>query len=94
MAKGKDLPQHAMKAQGRSRGITPLIHNLGARREWGLTPRPGRFTLRKWPRYLLGPRVGLDGCVEFKTSWTRRIRTPNRSPRSKSEIKGNDTKWQ
>ena len=54
--KVKSVLQQAMKAQGESGGIALPILELGARLEWS-TPRPGRFTPGKGPRYTLYSRL-------------------------------------
>jgi len=46
-----------MKAYGRSRGIAPLIPELGIRRS-GSTSFSSRFTARKEPWYILSSRMG------------------------------------
>jgi hypothetical protein len=48
-----------MKAHRGSRGIAPLILNLGTRERRGVnsTPRPGHFTPRKKARYPLNRRL-------------------------------------
>lgn len=52
--KGKALPFHAVTACKWTRGIAPLVLNLGL---WSAS-RPGGFTPRKERRYLLNTRLG------------------------------------
>ena len=68
---GKAFPVHAMKAFMRSRGIAPLILNLGTRWRWAVsfTPSPQPVSLQGELWYLLN-RMGLDGCrvgLDMKT---------------------------
>jgi hypothetical protein len=54
----KVLPVHAMQANGKSRGVVPLIFNLGTGGADCLTSRPGCFTPGKEHRYPLNRRLG------------------------------------
>jgi len=47
--------KHAKKG---GRGVAVPIHDLGARREWVVTPRPGRLAPAKETLYLFYRRLG------------------------------------
>jgi hypothetical protein len=49
---GTVFPINEMKTYRGSRGIAPLILNLGTILRWVVTSRPGLFTHRTGPRYL------------------------------------------
>ena len=71
--KVKVSPQHAMQAQGGSRGIVLLVLHLGS--TWWATPRP--LNPGKKPRYpfyrrVAGPQGSLDGCRYEKISCPNR----------------------
>jgi hypothetical protein len=61
--KGKVVPVHAMKAYGWSRGIAPLILNLGTRWRCVVNFTPRSLYPGKEPRYPLNKRQGGPQCL-------------------------------
>jgi hypothetical protein len=82
------IPAHAMKAYRGSRGIAPLIPNLGAIciDQWS-TPRPGSFLLAEEPRQQLNRTLWRASQLVWtfetieKSLFLPQIRTPYRPVR-------------
>jgi hypothetical protein len=92
--KGKVFALHAMKACRRSRGIAPLILNLGTRFGEGLTSRPDHFISGKESRYqfsrgLGGPQSGYGLSGEAKSLLTDSNSGP---PPRLSSVRGRSVK--
>jgi hypothetical protein len=62
--------KHAKKG---GRGVAVTIHDLGARREWVVTSRPGRFVPGKETLYLFYRRLGES---LGRSEWVRKISPP------------------
>ena len=83
MINGKVVPIYAMKAYRGSRGIAPLILNLGTRGRWVLTSHsdsfiPGKNSVTHWKRGWWAPESVWTALEIRKCLAPTGIRTPDR----------------
>ena len=77
------FPVHDMKAYRASRGMEPLILNLGTRWKCVVKFTPRRFIIGKEARYQLNSRLGRPQCQydvmqKGKNSRSKGVQTPDR----------------
>ena len=89
--KVKVSPHHAIRPQKGSSGIAPHIRNLGARSGWvvqrhiSAASPYGKSPCTHCTGSWVARMADLDGCGDEKNFCCHRLRTPNRTARSKSQ---------